>query len=130
MESQLLKYSWYYESPIDFEHKQWVLFAYLKKVDEAFYSKIFSPWLLHTEKISDDMKMSLGYIESFRNKITKKSLFITMEGLSWRTEKPAETETEIVEEILKFSIPLLDQRIDFGRKLFKKYPTILHDKEL
>ena len=53
-----------------------------------------------------------------------------MEGLSWRTEKPAETETEIVEEILKFSIPLLDQRIDFGRKLFKKYPTILHDKEL
>ena len=130
MESQLLKYSWYYEIPIDFEHKQWILFSYLKKVDDAFYNKVFSPWLLHTEKIAEDMKTSLDYIDSFKKKITKKSLLITMEGISWQTQKPSDKEIEVVEEILNFSIPLLEQRIDFGRKLFKKYPSILHDKEL
>jgi hypothetical protein len=130
MESKLLQYSWYYQSPIDFEHKQWILFSYLKKVDEAFYNKNFSPWLLHTEKIVDDMRVSLEYIESFRKKITKKSIFFSIEGLSLIENKPSEKETETVEEILKFSIPLLDQRVELGRKLFLKYPTILHDKEL
>jgi len=127
---KLIQHSWYYENPIDFEHKQWVLFAYLKNVDEAFYNRIFSPWLLHTEKIVDDMRISLDYIESFKRKITKKSVLFSMEGLAWIEQKPKEIETEVIEEILKFSIPLLEQRIDLGRKLFSKYPTILHDKEL
>lgn len=130
MESKLIQHSWYYQNPIDFEHKQWILFAYLKNVDDAFYNRVFSPWLLHTEKIVDDMRISLEYLQSFKKKITKRSLFISMEGLSWIDSKPNEKDTEVIEEILKFSIPLLDQRIDLGRKLFTKYPTILHDKEL
>ena len=130
MESKLIHYSWYYQNPIDFEHKQWILFAYLKNVDDAFFNKVFSPWLLHTEKIVDDMMITLEYLKSFKNKINKRSLFISMEGLSWLENKPEEKDIEIIEEILKFSIPLLDQRIDTGRKLFLKYPTILHDKEL
>lgn len=130
MELKLIQHSWYYQSPIDFEHKQWILLAYLKSVDNAFCNRIFSPWLLHTEKIVEDMRISLEYLQRFKKQTAKRSLFISMEGLSWMDNKPNEKDIEIIEEILKFSIPLLDQRIDIGRKLFAKYPTILHDKEL
>jgi hypothetical protein len=131
METNLLDLSWYYKNPIDFEYKQWILFAYLKKVDDAFYSKIFSPWLLHTEKLSEDMKISLQYLEGFKNGLVKKSILFSFEGISIAENKPVSNkEIEIVEEIVKFSIPLLDQRIDLGRKLHSQYPTILYDTEL
>lgn len=131
MGNLLLDHSWYYKHPIDFEHKQWTLFAYLQKVDEAFYSRIFSPWLLHTEKLCEDMKISLQYLESFKKGITKKSVLFSFEGIQLVEQKPVTNkEVDIVEEIVKFSIPLLDQRISLGRKLHSQYPTILYDKEL
>jgi hypothetical protein len=131
MGNLLLDHSWYYKHPIDFEHKQWTLFAYLQKVDEAFYSRIFSPWLLHTEKLCEDMKISLQYLESFKKGITKKSVLFSFEGIQLVEQKPVTNkEVDIVEEIVKFSIPLLDQRVSLGRKLHSQYPTILYDKEL
>ena len=36
----LLPITWYTESPIDFEHKQYMLFNYLQKVDSNFQNKI------------------------------------------------------------------------------------------
>lgn len=122
MQLKIIEHSWYYQNPIDFEHKQLILFAYLKNVDDSFYNRIFSPWLLHTEKILDDMRVSLDYIQSFRKQSTKKSLFISMEGLSWMDNKPNEKDIEIIEEILKFSIPLLEKRVDIGREFLSKYP--------
>jgi hypothetical protein len=131
MENNLLDLSWYYKNPIDFEYKQWILFAYLKRVDDSFYNKIFSPWLLHTEKLSNDMKISLMYLENFKKGMIKKSILFSFEGISSVENKPVTNkEIEIVEEIVKFSLPLLDQRIDLGRKLHSKYPTILYDTEL
>lgn len=131
MGNLLLDHSWYYKHPIDFEHKQWTLFAYLQKVDEAFYGRIFSPWLLHTEKLCEDMKISLQYLESFKKGITKKSVLFSFEGIQLVEQKPVTNkEVDIVEEIVKFSIPLLDQRVSLGRKLHSQYPTILYDKEL
>jgi len=127
----LLEHSWYYKDPIDFEYKQWILFAYLQKVDEAFYSRIFSPWLLHTEKLTDDMKVSLQYLESFKKGITKKSILFSFEGISIVENKPiSNKEIDTVEEVVRFAIPLLDKRKDLGRKLHAQYPTILYDKEL
>lgn len=131
METNLLDLSWYYKNPIDFEYKQWILFAYLKKVDEAFYNKIFSPWLLHTEKLTEDMRLSLQYLEGFKKGLVKKSIFFSFEGISLVESNPiSNKEIEVVEEVVRFSIPLLDQRIDLGRKLHSQYPTILYDTEL
>jgi hypothetical protein len=130
MENDLLEHSWYYKNPIDFEHKQWTLFSYLKKVDEAFYSKIFSPWLLHTESLSDDMRMSLQYLEGFKKGIIKKSILFSFEGIKVLENNIKDKQIETVEEIVRFSIPLLDQRIQLGKELHKKYPTILYGKEL
>lgn len=131
MQSNLLDHSWYYKDPIDFEHKQWVLFAYLQKVDDAFYKRIFSPWLLHTEKLTEDMRISLQYLVSFQKGITKKSILFSIEGISLIDIKPkTNKEIDIVEEIVRFSIPLLEQRIELGKKLHTQYPTILYDREL
>lgn len=131
MQSNLLDHSWYYKDPIDFEHKQWVLFAYLQKVDDAFYKRIFSPWLLHTEKLTEDMRISLEYLVSFQKGINKKSILFSIEGISLIDIKPkTNKEIDIVEEIVRFSIPLLEQRIELGKKLHTQYPTILYDREL
>lgn len=131
METNLLDLSWYYKNPIDFEYKQWILFAYLKKVDDAFYNKIFSPWLLHTEKLTEDMRLSLQYLEGFKKGLVKKSILFSFEGISLVENNPiSNKEIEVVEEVVRFSIPLLDQRIDLGRKLHSQYPTILYDTEL
>lgn len=124
---ELLEIDWYYQSPIDFEHKQYKLFSYLQKCDNAFYEKVFSPYLLHTEKIVNEMEMTLETLKSFERSSIKKSVFISLEGLYLREEGlPKIEELEIVGEIIKFSLPLLSQRIDLGKKLHRKYPTILY----
>jgi len=49
------------------------------------------------------------------------------EGLYLREEgvpKPEELGT--VEEIINFSLPLLNQRISLGKQLHKKYPSLLY----
>jgi hypothetical protein len=76
------------------------------------------------------MRISLEYLRSFQKGITKKSLLLSMEGIKMIEAKPTTKEIEVVEEIVNFSIPLLEQRIDLGRKLHKQYPTILYDTEL
>jgi hypothetical protein len=71
------------------------------------------------------------YLEGFKNGLVKKSILFSFEGISTVENKPVSNkEIEIVEEIVKFSIPFLDQRIDLGRKLHSQYPTILYDTEL
>jgi hypothetical protein len=121
----LLENDWFYQAPIDFEHKQYKFFAYLKEVDEAFYGKIFSPYLLHTEKLVEEMKTSYCYIDSFQKSLIKKSIFWSVEGLYIRKEAPTMKELETVVEILEFCIPLAENRVDLGRKLHKKFPGIL-----
>ena len=127
---ELLDFGWYYQTPFDVEHKQWTLFAYLKKVDDAFCNKIFSPYLLHTEALADDMAVSLDYIHSFEKGITKKGLLFQMEGLHKVEHPPQRSEDfSIIVEVLQFSIPLLQQRVDLGNTLVRKYPNvILHSR--
>lgn len=124
---ELLEIDWYYRSPIDFEHKQYKLFSYLQKCDSSFYDRVFSPYLLHTEKIVCEMEFTLQNMKTFERETTKKSLFFSLEGLYLREDgipKPEELET--VEEIIKFSLPLLNQRVELGKQLHKKYPAILY----
>ena len=124
---ELLEIDWYYQSPIDFEHKQYKLFSYLQRCDSSFYDRVFSPYLLHTEKIVCEMEVTLQNIKNFERATTKKSLFFSLEELYLREEgvpKPEELGT--VEEIINFSLPLLNQRISLGKQLHKKYPSLLY----
>lgn len=124
--STLLGDTWYYEPPIDFEHKQYVLFAYLKLVDEAFYKSIFSPYLLHTEKLVEEMKISSENIKNFEKKITAQKFINSWEGLYLMKQPPKIHELSIVIDIIDFSIPLLSFRVELGKDLFRRSPKLLY----
>ena len=53
--SEIIPITWYIESPIDFEHKQYILLSYLQKVDNSFINKHLSPHFLHMEKMIIEM---------------------------------------------------------------------------
>ena len=53
----MLKFDWFAEAPIDFEHKNYVLLSYLKEIDESYSYHKLSPYLLYTEKLVQDMKL-------------------------------------------------------------------------
>ena len=53
----MLKFGWFAEAPIDFEHKNYVLLSYLKEIDESYSYHKLSPYLLYTEKLVQDMKL-------------------------------------------------------------------------
>lgn len=123
---ELLKLTWWMEDPIDFEYKQYILLDYLQKIERHFYNKDFSPYLLYTEKLYEEMAISLEYIEAFEKSITKSQLAFTKSGLGWIEEKPPSIdEVEEMKSILRFSVPKLKEKVQIGKDLWKQGPTIL-----
>jgi aminopeptidase-like protein len=112
------------ESPIDFEHKQYVLLAYLQKVDNSFLLKKLSPHLLHMEKMIDEL---INYEVSYEKmrKDFDKNRYIYFDDNPKLKGENYELIIEI-EEIVKFSIPQVKTRIDFGYKIFEKNKQILY----
>ena len=123
---ELLKLTWWMEDPIDYEYKQYILLDYLQKVERHFYDRDFSPYLLHTEKLYEEMAISLEFIEAFEASITNSTLVFTQSGLGWKEEKPPTiNEVEEMKDILKFSTPKLKEKVQLGKELWKENPTIL-----
>ncbi len=121
--NDVLPLNWYVESPIDFEHKQYLLFAYLQKVDQSFLLRHLSPHLLHMEKMVNELR---NYEESYDliKKDFNKNRYIFFKDNS---KLIGENDTLIleIEEIVKFSIPQVKTRIDFGYKILEKNRQIL-----
>ena len=118
----LLPITWFIESPVDFEHKQYVLFGYLQKVEFDFLNKTLSPHLLHLERLSDEL---IGFQSSFElmKKNFDKNRYIYFDNLKLEGEN-----NEIileVNEIVDFSIPQLQSRIKMGYKILEKNRQIL-----
>ena len=118
-----LPLTWYIESPIDFEHKQYTLLAYLQKVDNSFLLKNLSPYLLHMEKMVAELR---NYEESFDSmkKNFDKNRYVFFRDNSKLIGEDDELILEI-KEIVKFSIPQVKTRIDFGYKILEKNRQIL-----
>ena len=126
MSQQLLSLNWWVDTPIDFEHKKWLLLSYLQKQDEAFYNREFSPWLLHSEKLIGDMMSSKDIIITTREILTKKEIVIRNNQIFWEKRTPTSIEeVDVFLEILMYSIPLLENKLDFGKRLWKDDPTLL-----
>tara|TARA_Y100000389_G_scaffold145423_1_gene143973 strand:- start:201 stop:551 length:351 start_codon:yes stop_codon:yes gene_type:complete len=114
------------EPPIDFEHKKWILFAYLKSLDEEFYEMSFSPHLLHSEKLLSHMIESYGAIANPKQGMENIEFREEGNRIFWdyvAPEMPEYMDTYI--SVLKFSIPLLKDKISFGRKLWDSENTLL-----
>ena len=123
---KLLRFDWWMEPPIDFEHKKWILFAYLKSLDEEFYEMSFSPHLLHSEKLLSHMIESYGAIANPKQGMENIEFREEGNRIFWdyvAPEMPEYMDTYI--SVLKFSIPLLKDKISFGRKLWDNENTIL-----
>lgn len=122
MES-LLSLTWYIDSPIDSEYKEYLLFSYLQKVDSDFYKKILSPHLLHLEKLIDELISFESSFQKVKNTFDK-NRYVYFENVKLEGEN-----NEILYEIkdlISFSIPQIEPRISLGYKILKKHNQVLY----
>lgn len=121
----MLKFDWFAEAPIDFEHKNYVLLSYLKEIDEAYSYHKLSPYLLYTEKLVQDMKFFQDNEWGFTNSLwTPIVSFSLQTGIRRREVQKGEEMKEII-EIVHYSIPLLESKVNLGWKLLERYPQVL-----
>ncbi len=72
------------------------------------------------------MIASRDHMKSVQKMLERRVLVYNFGALYWKMEKPPQMEEiEIAEEILDYSIPLMDQKLKWGRSLWKKKPTLL-----
>lgn len=116
--------TWYIESPIDFEHKKYLLLAYLIKVDQSFLLNHLSPHLLHMESLVRELNNFRESYQDIRKKFDKERYVILADN-----SKLIGEDNQLVyeiKEIVDFSIPQLKFRITNGNKILKKYKQILY----
>jgi len=122
----MLQLDWFCQSPLDFEHKNYLLLQYLKSIDDSYSEHKLSPYLLWTEKLVkelQDFKIKSQYFES---SIRRDIISIDMSKMMIvRKEIEKNDEIKIVFEIVEYSTPLLESKIKLGYKLLDKYPQIL-----
>lgn len=120
----ILPLDWYIQPPIDFEHKQYVLLAYLLKVDESFMNKKLSPFLLNMESIVNELHNFKNSYSIIRKDFDKNRYIYLFEN----QKLVGEDDNLILEinEIVEFSIPIVTSRIDLGNTILKKNKQILY----
>jgi hypothetical protein len=120
----IIPVTWYIESPIDFEHKQYVLLSYLQTVDGSFMNKKLSPHLLHMEKMINEM---LNFNESLSDmkKRFDKERYIFFEDNS-KLEGENNHLVEEISEIVQFSLPQVEARLKLGQIILSKNRQILY----
>ena len=120
--NDLLPILWYTQSPIDFEHKQYTLFAYLQKVDTKFQNKLLSPHLLHMERIMDEL---FGFSSSFKmiKNDFDKNRYIYLDNI--KLEGEDNTIIYEIRDIVEFAIPQVETRIKTGYTILKRNNQIL-----
>ena len=115
----LLDLDWYSKPPIDFEHKQYLLYAYLTTVDKSYLIKKVSPHLLHLERLKDEMDYFISkWI--IMQKVFDKNRYVYFDNPKLEGEDNIEM-NQIV-EIVDYASPLVNAKIRQGYLLFEKYP--------
>jgi len=110
---------WYQSPPIDFEHKQYMLYAYLQSVDKTFLNRRVSPHLLHLERLQEEMDYFMTkYI--LMKKVFDRNRYLYFDNP--KLEGELNLEVEDIVEIVDFSLPQIESRIKQGYVIFEKYP--------
>ena len=120
--NDLLPILWYTESPIDFEHKQYILLAYLQKVDYDFLKKTLSPHLLHMERLMDELFYIHSSFKMIKNDFDK-NRYVYFQNVKLEGE-----DNQIIYEIrdiVEFAIPQVETRIKTGYTILKRNNQIL-----
>ena len=120
----IIPLNWYSESPIDFEHKQYVILSYLQTVDSYFIQKRLSPHLLHMESMIIEMLNFQESLASMRKRFDKERyVLLFQDNPKLKGEKNLLVEE--IEEVVDFSIPLIQNRVDLGHKILAKNNQLL-----
>ena len=116
---KLMPLDWYQSPPIDFEHKQYMLYAYLQSVDKTFLNRRVSPHLLHLERLQEEMDYFMTkYI--LMKKVFDRNRYLYFDNP--KLEGELNLEVEDIVEIVDFSLPQIESRIKQGYVIFEKYP--------
>jgi hypothetical protein len=122
----MLSLDWYCQTPLDFEHKNYLLLQYLKIVDDSFSVKVLSPYLLHTERLVKELKEFTQKSQLLENHLRRDIESIDL--MNWkiiRKEIQKNDEIKVVFEVVDYSTPLLESKITLGYKLLDRYPQVL-----
>ena len=71
------------------------------------------------------MEYSYRSIINFNKDLEKDKLIITKDSFFINKVRPKHEGIDIFTDILSYSIPLLENKIDFGRRLWNDNPSIL-----
>ena len=116
---ELLSLDWYQTTPIDFEHKQYLLHAYLSKVDNSYLNQKVSPHLLHLERLKEEM-------DYFISKWIIMQKTFDKNRYAWfdnpKLEGEDQKELAQIVDIVDFALPPIDARIRQGYILLERYP--------
>jgi hypothetical protein len=124
MNNNIISITWYFDPPIDFEYKQYLLLSYLQIVDKSFIEKRLSPHYLYLEKILNELYI---FNESFDGikKTFDRNRYIYFND-NYKLEGENNQIIYEIKEIVDFSIPQITSRIDLGKTILKKNKQILY----
>ncbi len=115
-----LKYDWLTEGLIDFEYKKYVLLAYLKDVREKFNTTRLYPFLSelifhynNLQKLKEHKKL---LYEGFPSSISKAD-FAKLK-LTYKKVIQDDETVKVMEDIITYALPQIDQIIGEGKELF------------
>ncbi len=121
----MLSVDWFIEPPMDFEQKNYLLLDYVQQIDNSFKVQKLSPYILHTEKIVEEMNRFKENRLRMRDALRKKKLNLSRK-IHWIVTEVDETiEMKAVVEVVDYSMPILESKLVLGYKLLEKYPQIL-----
>lgn len=117
-----LNLCWYFESPLDFELKQYKLLSYLREVEDSFLLKKLSPHLLHLEKIKKELTNFKGSYDNLYGGLVKNEyIFFNDNSLNGIDNE----ELSIIIDVVDFSLPQIESKISLGYSILKKHKQIL-----
>jgi hypothetical protein len=94
-------------------------------MDESYANLKLSPYLLYTEKLIAELKHFNTNMLVFKHNVKKDMIGFTWKGIIF-SEPEIIKEVEEINELVEYSMPILDSKIKLGYKLFKKYPQLLY----
>lgn len=116
---KLIDLDWYSKPPIDFEHKQYLLYAYMQLVDKSYLTRKVSPHLLHLERLREEMDYFISkWI--IMQKVFDKNRYAYFDNP--KLEGEDNIEMNRIVEIVDYASPIVNAKIRQGYLLFEKYP--------
>lgn len=121
-----LEFNFFIEPPLDFELKKYKVLDYSVKVDALYVNLEFSPWLLKNKMLLLDLKNFINNLETTRRNLTNKKIEFLAGSMFCKIEIPKTPQSlDNIEEIIVYSIPIIQRSNDFGTDLSSTAGSIL-----